>query len=114
MRSLHPSEAQIQAAIVDWLRRVMRCEVFHIPNGGARDKREAAKLKWQGVQAGVSDLCVLWNEQGEPRACFIEVKTAKGRLSESQIEWRERVKALGHDYIVARSLDDVRLFFCGE
>lgn len=30
--------------------------LHHIPNGGARNAREAAKLKRMGVLAGVSDL----------------------------------------------------------
>ena len=29
---------------------------FHVPNGGKRSAREAARLKRQGVLAGVSDI----------------------------------------------------------
>ena len=32
--------------------------LHHIPNGGRRDRVEAAKLKEMGVKAGVSDLCL--------------------------------------------------------
>jgi hypothetical protein len=32
--------------------------MFHIPNGGSRNKLEAANLKKQGVRAGVPDICL--------------------------------------------------------
>lgn len=106
------TEAQIQGAIVEWL-RYSGYLTFHIPNGGLRGKREAAKLKWQGVLAGVPDLAVIWQELGEARLCFIEVKTASGRLSEDQSDFRNKVNAIGFDYIIARSLDDVMQWFEG-
>ena len=31
--------------------------LFHVPNGGSRNKAEAANLKRQGVRPGVPDLC---------------------------------------------------------
>jgi hypothetical protein len=114
MRSLQASEQQIQAAIVQWLRTAIDCRVAHIPNGGSRDKREAARLKWQGVEAGAPDLFVIWSDGPEPRVLFIECKTEKGRLSDEQKAWREDATRYGHDYLVARSLDDVRAYFTGE
>ena len=51
------SEAQEQAAVIQWC-DIRRIPVFHVPNGGSRDKREAANLKRQGVRAGVPDLVV--------------------------------------------------------
>ena len=32
--------------------------LFHVPNGGSRNKQEAVKFKQMGVKAGVSDLCL--------------------------------------------------------
>ncbi|HPD61396.1 MAG TPA: VRR-NUC domain-containing protein [Thermodesulfobacteriota bacterium] len=41
------------------------------------------------------------------RCLHIEVKNEKGKLNENQIEYSEKIKNLGHDYHVARNLDDV-------
>ena len=32
--------------------------MYHIPNGGSRNKAEAARLKAQGVKPGVPDICL--------------------------------------------------------
>lgn len=50
-------EAREQQAVVEWC-AWKRIPIFHIPNGGRRDKREAASLKRQGVKPGVPDLFV--------------------------------------------------------
>jgi hypothetical protein len=61
--------------------------VFHVPNGGKRDRTEAAILKSLGVRAGVPDIFAV--HQGR---CFaIELKTAIGRPSSAQ---REAIAAL--------------------
>lgn len=51
------SEALEQRTVVEWC-ELRRVPCFHIPNGGSRNKAEAANLKRQGVMAGVPDLCV--------------------------------------------------------
>ena len=52
-----PSELSEQFQLVRWLRRanVLFCAV---PNGGARQRREAAPLKMSGVEAGVPDILI--------------------------------------------------------
>ncbi len=53
--------------------------IFAIPNGGKRSKAAAAKLRAEGVVAGVPDLCVpAWG-------LWVEMKRSKGgRLSPDQ------------------------------
>ena len=51
------SEADEQRAVVEWC-AWRRIPVFHIPGGGSRHPAEAARLKAQGVKAGVPDLCI--------------------------------------------------------
>jgi hypothetical protein len=41
------------------------------------------------------------------QACFIEVKTPKGRQSPDQILFQKRVEVLGARYIVARNIADI-------
>ena len=103
------SEARIQAAIVEWARAVAPDLIcFHVPNGGLRTKAEAARLKWQGVLAGVPDL-VLIGRDGQ--AWFLEVKTPGGYLSADQRDFADRCTALHIPFAVCRSIDDARLAF---
>ncbi len=52
------SEASEQITLIQWC-DINRCKypelglIFHIPNGGKRNKLEAIKLKKEGVKAGV-------------------------------------------------------------
>jgi len=45
---------------------------------------------------------------------WIECKTAKGRQSPEQKSFQDHVESLGHRYILARSVDDVRERVGGE
>ena len=74
------SEAQEQAAVIEYC-EFIHVPVFHIPNGGYRNAREAANLKRQGVKAGVPDLCIPVAKGGY-HGLYIEMKTKKGKLSE--------------------------------
>lgn len=67
---------------------------FAIPNGGYRTKAEAAKLKAEGVSAGVPDLCIPV-ARGPYHALFIEMKAQGGKLSNAQIEWMARLRGEG-------------------
>jgi hypothetical protein len=69
--------------------------LFAIPNGGARHPAVAGKLKAEGVKAGVPDLLLpvarrRWN------GLFIEMKSAKGRVSPAQKEWIDALDAQGY------------------
>lgn len=55
--------------------------LYHIPNGGSRNRLEAANLKRQGVKAGVPDLC-LPVASGKYHGLYIELKYGKNKPSE--------------------------------
>ena len=69
--------------------------LYHIPNGGTRNKIEAANFKRQGVRAGVPDLCL-------PVACgnyhglYIELKYGKNTPTKKQKDWLQRLRAQGY------------------
>lgn len=65
---------------------------YAVPNGGKRDVREASKLKAMGVRPGVADMVFL-GEGG--KTVFIELKAAKGVLSDSQKLFHGIVTRLG-------------------
>ena len=69
------AEARRQAAIVEFVRWCApQVTIFHAANGGLRSKSEAARLKWQGVLAGVLDLVLILPEG---RVAFWEVQDAR-------------------------------------
>lgn len=62
------------------------------------------RLISMGLRPGVSDLvCLLPGS----KAVFLEVKTDKGRQSDNQKRFQERVESLGFKYFVVRSIKDV-------
>jgi hypothetical protein len=83
----------------------MAHSLFAVPNGGRIDKATGARLKEEGVLAGVADL-ILLQRRGGYGALLIEMKTAGGRQSQSQKEWQAHVEADGYRYVVCRSLDE--------
>jgi len=77
---------------------------FHVPNGGRRDAKTGARLKREGVKAGVADFVIVM--QGGVCA-MIELKTAKGRLSKAQKDLQDWAGEHGLPYAVCRSVEEV-------
>ena len=103
-------EAREQAAVFDWARWQYHKypelqSMYHIPNGGSRNAIEAANLKRQGVKAGVSDIC-LAVPRGGYGACYIEMKSKKGRTINSQKKWFEICDMVGNYHCICRSANE--------
>lgn len=96
-------EDYLQYKLCDWMRdkKIMH---FHVPNGGNRSSREAAKFKAMGVKAGVHDLIIMHGG----KIIFVELKTDKGKVSKPQIAFDEFVKKEGHPshLLLAHSVED--------
>lgn len=69
--------------------------LYHVPNGGSRNRLEAANLKRQGVKAGVPDLC-LPVARGGFHGLYIEMKYGKNKLSENQKQWLSDLRKQGY------------------
>lgn len=102
-RSLGPSEYQIHCAVVAHLERRAKPDVewFHPPNGGLRNKIEAARFKLMGVKPGVPDIILAYrgNTYG------LELKTLAGRPSVEQMERIARLNAAGWHCCICHGLD---------
>lgn len=90
--------------------------LYHCPNGGWRDKREAARLKSMGVRAGIPDYFLpvpkatirtqpcggytfSWNDW--QHGLYVELKSEDGRLSGPQAEWLKLMAEQGYATKVA-------------
>lgn len=95
----HASESVEQICLFRWaaysLNKYPKLELmFHIPNGGRRDKATGAKLKAEGVKAGVPDIC-LPIPKGPYHGLFIEMKAGKNKPTAEQNKY---LKALDHNF----------------
>lgn len=72
--------------------------MFHVPNGGSRNKAEAAHLKAQGVKSGVPDIC-LPVPKGSKHGLWIEMKAGRNKTTERQDAYLDFLKE--HHYHVA-------------
>jgi hypothetical protein len=99
------SEHADQAALIERLRLDAKVPLlcFAIPNAARRSPRVAARMKAEGLTAGVADLCIMLTAG---RSIWLEMKTKLGRMSLEQRAFRAVCDALGHTYLVPRSLDD--------
>jgi hypothetical protein len=76
-------EHDIQVAIISHYRRTYAGRIFAIANGGYRGRIEAVKLKAEGVEPGVLDLCII-NPTPRDTVRFVEVKAPGGVESDLQ------------------------------
>lgn len=110
------SESQLQSECVRWFRYQYpeyRLLLFSIPNGGKRNISTAKRLKAEGVVSGVADLFLAvpcQNDEGEYNwlGYFIEMKYAKGKQTESQIEFQKEVEHQAYKYSTCNSFDDFK------
>ena len=99
-----PTEHEEQREVVKWFRQTHRgVRIFAIPNGGQRSLATAARLKVEGVSAGVPDLHVpAWS-------LWIEMKRTKGgSVSAEQKDWIAYLEGVKHWCIVGKGADDAK------
>lgn len=93
-------ESQEQCALIEWAEIQSRTYpelklLHHIPNGGKRNIATAARLKKEGVKAGVPDL-FLPAPKGKWHGLYIEMKAPKGTVSEKQKWWIKALRKQGY------------------
>ena len=94
------SEASEQTALFQWSyvarQKYKELELmYHVPNGGRRDKREAASLRRQGVKAGIPDI-VLPVARGSFFGLYIELKFGRNKTSSIQDVWIKRLREMNY------------------
>ena len=78
--------------------------LFHVSNGGYRNKQEAAKFASIGVIGGIPDLLCVW----KGKLVGIEMKTEKGVLSKSQELIHAKWRAQGIEVVICRTLEQFK------
>lgn len=99
------SESEEQQALIKWWRSQypnLSMLLFHIPNGGLRNIKTAARLKSEGVVAGVADLFLAIPASGY-HGHFIEMKNRRGKQSEAQKKFGNEVQKQGYLYSICYS-----------
>ena len=107
-RTIEIAEETIQKGVVDYLRLVLRPDmfvVFSVPNGAKRGMAEAGVKQRTGLLAGVWDICIL-GPGGS--TWWMEAKTNTGRLSAPQEAMGTFMINAGVPHRVVRSIDDAR------
>lgn len=101
-------EEQQQIAYVRWFSYQypeLASLLHHSPNGGKRNVSEAARFKAMGTRAGFPDLFLAVPSNGF-HGLFLELKTEKGRVRESQKTYGDMLRRQGYVVEVVRSLDE--------
>ena len=93
-----------QVALFEWARVSVNtypelCNMFAIPNGGARHKAVAGKLKMEGVRAGVPDICLAVANH-KHHGLFIEMKFGQNKLQDEQKAWKDKLEIEKYAHVV--------------
>lgn len=92
----------IQQKIVVWFRKNFKNDlIFSVPNERTSGWNRMIAI---GMLPGVSDLIVVTKE----KVLFVEVKDHKGVQRPNQVIFEEKIKKLGYEYYLVRSLDEFK------
>jgi hypothetical protein len=113
VKEIIPLESEEQAALFQWA-RIMENKVpelrllYHIPNGGLRNKPIAVRLTAEGVRRGVPDMC-LPVARGAYHGLYIELKRRKGsKITPEQQDWIERLRKEGYAAVICYGWEKAR------
>ena len=81
--------------------------LYHIPNGGLRNKQVASKLKSEGVKAGIPDLHLPVARCGY-NSLYVEMKDTKGKLTDSQKEMIPKLQVQGNLVVICYSFEQAQ------
>jgi len=98
-------EHKLQVAICHWLDLTQDFYYYSIPNGGARHRLVAIKLKMEGAKAGVADM--FWMVSNKKwNGLFVEVKIKTGTQQPNQKLFEQIAIKHGYYYAIVRSIYD--------
>lgn len=98
-------ELVLQTAIVDFLKTILKRNILMtaFPSGGGGRIR-GGKLKRAGLVAGWPDIQIIYKGM----YYGLEIKTSTGKLSSAQQKIHAKLKSMGSQVAVIRSIEDAR------
>ncbi len=69
--------------------------LYHIPNEGKRSASQGARMRAEGLRAGVPDIC-LPVPRGGYSALYIELKAGRNKPTDDQLAWLAALDAAGN------------------
>ena len=102
------TEHQIQSLLFKWFKlQYPNLVMFAIPNAAKRSYAQASYMKSEGLVAGIADIFLMC-----PKSCyhgmFIELKSAKGKLSDSQKEFMAAASSMNYKTVVCYGFDEAK------
>ncbi|MCQ2479010.1 MAG: VRR-NUC domain-containing protein [Clostridia bacterium] len=112
MNKSKSSEGQQQALLFRWAeyakaKYLCLQYMYHTPNGGSRNEKEAANLKRQGVKRGVPDVCLPY-PCGGYHGLYIEMKFGKNKPTKEQTEYLKYLSSVGYKTAVCYDWEEAR------
>lgn len=118
VRNNYPPEHAEQVVLLHWWEAQARAKgidpehLFAIPNGGNRNAKTGARLKAEGVRAGVPDL-MLAIPNGAYGGLFIEMKRQQGgKLGKKQKNMLAILSRAGYAVRVCYGFEDAKNTIC--
>ena len=81
--------------------------MYHIPNEGKRSAAMGARLKAEGLKAGVPDVC-LPTAHGGYIGLYIEMKVKPNKPTEQQKQWLRDLRGAGHFTAVCYTWEEAK------
>lgn len=105
MKKRNNPEDDLQKMVWQYIKlRYPHVLAFHVPNGGRRNIREAARFKSMGVLPGVSDFLLFWIDGRGA----IELKAGKNKMSDHQKAFADKWSQYGGSFALCYSFDEVK------
>lgn len=105
---MNHDESKIQAQIVKYLQEE-GIFAHSVPNeAAANNQLRQMTLITMGLRSGVADMVVWWPSRDGTRIGYVEVKRESGKLSDSQRRFQARCDENHIEYIVVRSVEQVK------
>ena len=107
-----PTESEEQQLVFEWAAFMELSDqrlklLYHTPNGGVRPRATAARLKLEGVRAGVPDICLPVPDKGY-HGLYIEMKKRdrSNHPTREQMNWIEMLSDQGYRATVCYGADE--------
>ena len=102
-------EALIQEAVINYINAQYPGTLYCASAGGVRTSmKQAVKMKRTGYVKGFPDIFI-YEPKGQWHGLAIEMKTAKGVMSQHQKEWQNELIKRGYIAVTCKSFDQAQI-----